>query len=129
MRQGVVSVQEGWWLLMPVAPQQVTATIASGGTTSNIISLKGQKIVSVYVPTMTAGTLTVEACYDPDDSTTCKGMVDTSLNAIGQWSSGTFDKYLDGDTLARFMGVNGIRFVSGAAQGAARSIIVVVAQE
>lgn len=117
---------------MPIAPQTVNATIASGGTTSNIISLKGQKIVSVYVPTMTAGTLTIEACYDPDASDAtdlCKGVIDTNGNAVGQWASGTFDKYLDGDTLARFMGINGIRFVAGAAQGAARTIKVVVAQE
>lgn len=114
---------------MPIAPQTLTATIASGDTTSNIIDLRGNKITSVYVPTMDSATLTIQCSYD-GTTTTCKAMEDTAGNTIGQWTAQTYDCYLDGDTLARFMGVNYIRFVAGAAQNSgAVAIKVVLAQE
>lgn len=111
---------------MPLVPQYPGCTIASGQTTSNSVSLIGQKIVSVRVPTIDSGTFAIECS---DDDSTWVTMKDTSGTAVGSWTTSTGGFMLDGDVCARFMGVPYIRFVCGASQTAARTIKVVVAQE
>jgi hypothetical protein len=111
---------------MPSVPQTPGCTIASGATTSNSVDLKGQKIVSVRVPTIDSGTFTIECS---DDGSTWVNMKDTNGTVIGQWTTSTGGFMCDGDVCARFMGVNYIRFVCEATQTETRTIKVVVAQE
>lgn len=111
---------------MPVAGTYLRIKIASGADTSETVDLRGMKVLSAQVPTIDSGTFYVECS---NDGTTWAVMKDTAGNTVCSWASSTGGFVCDGDALARLIGVNFIRFRTGASQTAERIIRTVVARE
>jgi hypothetical protein len=96
-----------------------TRTVASGGTTSDPIDMRGRTLLGVHVPTITSGTFEIEGSLDGTNWATVK---DTSGSAVAQWATSPGGFICDADALARLVGIPHVRFKCGASQGADRTI-------
>jgi hypothetical protein len=104
----------------------VDVVIANGGTTSSNGNLDRGRLVGIQMPAAwTAGGLTIQALAA--DGATFVGLVDKAHAALGAVTSPAANDYivfLPADHL-ECLGI--VRLVAGAAQGAARTIRLIVA--
>jgi hypothetical protein len=97
----------------------VVASIASGGTTSDMVNLMNRRLLAIQLPAAFTGTaLTFQASYD--------GITFATLYIDGADVSLTVaqGKYVAVDP-ATFAGVEILKVISGSAEGAARSIVLI----
>jgi len=92
---------------------QLTATIADEGTESGAVDMSGQTMLAILVPTLDSATLEIEGSFD---GTNFYDVKDTGGNQVGLWPASVGGFILDGDAVARFVGIPFIRFKTGAAQ-------------
>jgi hypothetical protein len=112
---------------MPIAVSQITRTIAIGQTVTPNINCIGHKLTAVYIPALgTSCTITIEASQD---GLTYKNLKDTTPAIVGQWASSAGDFWLDGDSLARFLGIPHVRIKLGSVQAAAIDCIIIQSQD
>lgn len=104
---------------IPVAGQFVT--IANAGQTSGAISLQGEQVVGLFLPSAFTGTtMTFTACQT--EGGTYVPVIDTTGTTV-TITVGT-SRYIP-LTPATFAGIKNLKLVSGTAESAARSIFVV----
>lgn len=105
------------------AVETETATIALNGTISGAVVLGGRTPVALAMPAaLTSTTMTFQVSYD---GTNYVALYDTSGSAVSITVAASRNISLS-DVMAQFLGAVGIKLVGGSAEGAARSIGVVM---
>lgn len=97
----------------------LTATIANGGTTSNALDIRGYTEVGFVLPTMTGTAITYQVSAD---GTTFGVLYDKTGTAISVTTASS--RAFPVHEAAKAFGF--LKLVSGSAEGAARTIKVVV---
>lgn len=104
-----------------MSSQLSTATIANGGTNSTVIDLEDRALLGFSVDGWTANTCTIHASAD---GTTYRTVINDSLGSQANYKAAlTAAVFYAVDPVA-FLGFRYVKFISGGAQGAARTFTV-----
>lgn len=100
------------------------AVIANGGTTSTAIPLRGERLLigAVDLPTLTSCDLEIEGSLD--GGTTYRNINDAAGQILKLTATTGGIIWATAADAAKVLGLTHIRFVSSAAQGAARTLRV-----
>jgi hypothetical protein len=110
---------------MPIGSSSVTRTILSGAAVSDKLDMRGVKVLAVYVPTLTSGTVKLQGSYDGATWADLKDTAGTTL----EFGTSTGGFWMDADYVARFLSIPFLRLATGGNQGADRVFRITTARE
>lgn len=106
----------------PIVQADLTATIASGQTTSNEIDLSGCSLAGLHMPAAFTGT-TLKIIASPTTGGTFQNVISAGSDYILAVAAG---KYVPIENLAIVAGLRFIKLVSGSGEAADRNITLAV---